>query len=145
MIRTQYSLINDKLENIVQSAMPNKVYGYSDKFLDIIKKAGFHQINICWLDKNLIGVVKDSFTSNIPENKLKEMAIQNGLVECEYKFIDQSMLAGPKVRHIVFVRYNSTQNENKFWQEMQNKLIADKNNFNIKRRFIIIPAFTPSN
>ena len=125
------------LDTIVMQIIPKEVYQYSDKFLDIIQKAGYHQINICWLDKNLIGVVKDDFTSKIPANKLKEMAVQNNLVNAEYKFIKPSELSGPKVRYMVWVRYNSSNEENQEWENIKSKLIADKDNFNIKRRLAI--------
>ena len=118
-----------------------KIIGYIDTFGKILEAAGFHKIDMCWLDKNLIGIVKDDFTSTIEEKDLKHMAKENGLADVEYKFINKSSLSGPKVRYALWVRYNPTDKENQIYENMKSELLKDKTNFNIKRRFILqIPS-----
>ena len=118
-----------------------KIIGYIDTFGKILEAAGFHKIDMCWLDKNLIGIVKDDFTSTIEEKDLKHMAKENGLADVEYKFINKSSLSGTKVRYALWVRYNPTDKENQIYENMKSELLKDKTNFNIKRRFILqIPS-----
>lgn len=118
-----------------------KIIGYIDTFGKILEAAGFHKIDMCWLDKNLIGIVKDDFTSTIEEKDLKLMAKENGLADVEYKFINKSSLSGTKVRYALWVRYNPTDKENQIYENMKSELLKDKTNFNIKRRFILqIPS-----
>lgn len=114
-----------------------KIIGYIDTFGKILEAAGFHKIDMCWLDKNLIGIVKDDFTSTIEEKDLKLMAKENGLADVEYKFINKSSLSGTKVRYALWVRYNPTDKENQIYENMKSELLKDKTNFNIKRRFIL--------
>ena len=118
-----------------------KIIGYIDTFGKILEAAGFRKIDMCWLDKNLIGIVKDDFTSTIEEKDLKLMAKENGLADVEYKFINKSSLSGTKVRYALWVRYNPTDKENQIYENMKSELLKDKTNFNIKRRFILqIPS-----
>lgn len=118
-----------------------KIIGYIDTFGKILEAAGFRKIDMCWLDKNLIGIVKDDFTSTIEEKDLKLMAKENDLADVEYKFINKSSLSGTKVRYALWVRYNPTDKENQIYENMKSELLKDKTNFNIKRRFILqIPS-----
>ena len=118
-----------------------KIIGYIDTFGKILEAAGFRKIDMCWLDKNLIGIVKDDFTSTIEEKDLKLMAKENDLADVEYKFINKSSLSGPKVRYALWVRYNPTDKENQIYENVKSELLKDKTNFNIKRRFILqIPS-----
>lgn len=128
------------IENAINSNTKDKekIIGYIDTFSKIMTMAGFHKIDMCWLDSKTMGIVRDDFTKTIPEKDLKNMAKQNKLADVNYKFINKSDLYGPKVRYAVWVRYNSTQKENEVWDTMRTKLLEDKNNFNIKRRFIFL-------
>lgn len=119
----------------------DKIPEYIEMFNEIMKSAGFHRIEMCWLGKNLLGVVKDEFTLQIPEKDLKTMAKENKLPDADYKFIDKSELSGPKVRYAVWVRHNPTPDEEQNWQKMKTKLLQDKKNFKIKRRFTLLKAF----
>ncbi len=112
-----------------------KILSYIDTFYKIMTMAGFHKIEMCWLDKNLLGIVKDDFTSKIPEDELKKMAAENKLADVNYTFIDRSVLSGPKVRYSVWVRYNASEKENETWENMKKQLLDDKQNFKLKREF----------
>ena len=130
---------SDLLEKIVDENTEDKdkIIDYIDTFNKIMTMAGFHKIEMCWLEKDLLGVVKDDFTSKIPEKNLKLMAKENDLADVEYKFIDKSVLSGPKVRYSVWVRYNPTEKEDEVWAKMKRQLLEDKQNFKIKRRFVL--------
>ena len=132
--------VSDTLDKIVLESTSDreKVTGYIDTFSKIMDMAGFHKINMCWLDKNLMGIVKDEFTSTIPEKDLKLMAKANDLADVEYKFISKSELSGPKVRYAVWVRYKPSAEEEQTWQKMRSQLLDDKKNFRIKRRFLLL-------
>ncbi len=130
--------VSDTMNRILSESTKDKekIMGYIDTFNKIMEMAGFHKIEMCWLDKNLIGIAKDEFTSSIPEQDLKIMAKENKLADVNYTFIDKSKLSGPKVRYGVWVRYNPTEAENKAWQNMREQLLDDKKNFRLKRRFV---------
>lgn len=130
----------DIVENAINQNTKDKekIISYIDTFTKIMTMAGFHKIDMCWLDTKTVGIVRDDFTNTIPEKDLKNMATQNKLADVNYKFINKKDLYGPKVRYAVWVRYNSTQKENEVWETMKTKLLDDKDNFNIKRRFIFL-------
>lgn len=129
--------IADILDKIVNDNTKDKekILSYIDTFYKIMTMAGFHKIEMCWLDKNLLGIVKDDFTSKIPEDELKKMAAENKLADVNYTFIDRSVLSGPKVRYSVWVRYNASEKENETWENMKKQLLDDKQNFKLKREF----------
>lgn len=130
----------EMLDNIVKASTSDKekILGYVETFNKIMRNAGFHKIDICWLNNTTIGVVKDEFTSTIPVKELKQMAKENNLADVDYKFINRAELSGPKVRYAVWVRYNSTDKENQNWELMKSQLLQDKKNFNIKRNFVFL-------
>lgn len=129
--------VADILDKIVNDNTKDKekILSYIDTFYKIMRMAGFHKIEMCWLDKNLLGIVKDDFTSKIPEDELKKMAEENKLADVNYTFIDRSVLSGPKVRYSVWVRYNASEKENETWENMKKQLLDDKQNFKLKRKF----------
>lgn len=113
------------------------------KFLkdyEILKKiytnAGFHKIEIHRYDLNTIYIVKDDFTKNMTTQDLKNMAKENNLPEIQYKLIDKNAVQKTSKSEIKYVRYNSTDAENKYWQELQDKLLKDKANWKIKRKYV---------
>ena len=126
-----YLLLNDKIQTNLSDY--SNIIKYIDVFGKIFTGAGFHKIDMCWLDKNLIGVVRDDYTKNVKD--LKAMAKANRLPDVEYKLINRSTLSGPKVRYSIWVRYGATPAEEKNWHEMKTKLLKDKNNFKLKRKF----------
>ena len=112
------------------------ILSYIKVFSEVYKNAGFHNIELYWLDNNTLGIVKDSFTSTIPQNELSKMAIENKLVKVNYKLIDRDKVDLKRVRYSVWVRYNPADAENENYQRLRNSLLKDKKNFNIKRAFV---------
>ena len=134
--------LNDEVVNILNKTIvktatdTDKILSYINVFNNILKNSGFHKFDICWLDKNLMGIVKDDFTKQISEKDLKSFAIANDLADVEYKFIDKKELSGPKVRYTVWVRYKPTLSEEIFWNDVKVKLLKDKKRFNIKFQIV---------
>ncbi len=112
------------------------LFNYTKIFNDVYKNAGFHKVDLYWLNKNTLGVEKDSFTSKIPEKDLHRMALENRLVDVNYKFIDVNKIDPYRVRYSVWVRYNPTALEDENYQNLKRILLEDKKNFKIKKAFI---------
>ena len=129
------------LDNQVQKMIPEKVYGFMNDFMDIMTKSGFHKITMGWVAKDTMGIVKDDFTSKIPPNELRKMARENDLIDVNYRLINAKELDGLKIRYSLWVRYNTTEDENKVWNNMKSRLIKDKNNFSIKHKYVIPISF----
>lgn len=134
-LRKNSETVNEMLTNELINNIYHKeqITDCIDLFNKIMADAGFHKITMCWLDKDLMGIVKDEFTSKISEAELKNMARENKLADVKYKFVTQSELSGPKVRYSVWIRYNSSDDQNKNYRILKTKLIQDKKNFNIKK------------
>lgn len=126
-------ILNNEVKDTIEDY--DTILSYIDNFYGIMETAGFHKANLIWLNKNLIGVVKDDFTSQLSENELKLMAKTNNLADVDYKFTNTT--TGPTVRYSVWVRYNPTKEENEAFNIMKSQLLNDKKNFDIKRKFII--------
>ena len=115
------------------------IESYVAKFNKIYEDAGFHLVDFYWLDKNTIGILKDNFTSSIKQGDLKKMALENNLVDVNYVFIDKSSdKINKSIHYSLWVRYNPTKVEEQNWQLLRTKLLNDKKNFNIKRKFVIV-------
>lgn len=115
----------------------DKISLYVDIFSDVYKKAGFHKIDLYWINKNTLGIVKDDFTSKIPEKDLHNMAVENGLIDSvNYILVDKKDINLFTVRYSVWVRFRSSKEENEYYKNLKESLLKDKKNFNIKRSFI---------
>ena len=120
-----YSLINEKeVEKSIQI------------FKNIYKNAGFHQLTIYWLDKENIGVVKAPYTSSIKD--LNKFAQDNKLPQANYKFINESQIPPACIKYGVWIRYNTTKQQDEYYQKMLNILKEDRKEFNIKRKTVFI-------
>lgn len=123
-------IVNKNFENRQQILDDYKI------LKNIFDKAGFHKIEIYRFDLKNIYIVKDDFTKNLTENDLKNLAKQNNMPNAEYKLIDKTSIKQGSRSELKYVRYNSTKAENEFWQELQNKLLQDKKNYKIKRKYV---------
>lgn len=112
------------------------IKAYAEYFVNIFERAGFHKVDIYWIDKDTMGIIKDDFTKNINPNELRKMALENKLADVNYKLTDKKDINLFTARYSVYVRYNPTNEEEKNWQVMKSKLLKDKKNFNIKRRIV---------
>ena len=100
-----------------------EVLSYLNIFYNVYKEAGFHKIDLYWLDNKTMGIAKDEFTSKIPPQELRKMAIENKLVYVNNKLIDGDKMDTKRVRYSVWVRYNPTDTENKNYERLRNILL----------------------
>ncbi len=123
-------IINKNFENRQQILDDYKI------LKNIFDKAGFHKIEIYRFDLKNIYIVKDDFTKNLSSNDLKNLAKQNNMPNAEYKLIDNKLIKKGSRSELKYVRFNSSKAENEYWQELQDKLLQDKKNYKIKRKYI---------
>ncbi len=124
-------IINKNIENTKEFVKDFEVLE------NVYKKAGFHQIDIYQKDLNTVFVLKNDFTKNFTKDDFKALAKENNMPEnVEYKLIDESSLQKGTRSEFRYVRYKSTDEENKYYQELCQKLLKDKKRFNIKRKYI---------
>lgn len=130
--------ISVNLTKIINQNIPNRNKYVKDfKILkNIFDKSGFHKIEIYQYDLEHIYVIKDDFTKNLTPKDLELMAQENNLPKAKYKLIDEKSIQKGSRSELKYVRYNSTDAENEYWQTVQNKLLQDKKNFKIKRKYI---------
>lgn len=115
----------------------DKISMYVDIFSDVYKKAGFHKIDLYWIKKDTLGIIKDDFTSLIPEKDLHSFIEENGLTDnVNYILIDKKDINILSVRYSVWVRYKASEQENIYYNKLREALLKDKKNFNIKRKFV---------
>ena len=108
-----------------------------DKFNKIYVKSGYHKITLYWLDKNTIGVLENDYTKNIKD--LNKLAKENNLVDrISYKLIKEENAPYTALRYDVFVRNNCTKEEDRYLEEINNKLLKDKKNFKLKYRVVFV-------
>ena len=136
LMKKDIEIIEDNVYKRIFKNQEN-LTSYLNIFYNVYKEAGFHKIDLYWLDNKTMGIAKDEFTSKIPPQELRKMAIENKLVDVNYKLIDGDKIDTKRVRYSVWVRYNPTDTENKNYERLRNILLNDKKNFNIKRQFVL--------
>jgi len=112
-----------------------KLLSYMNCFNEVLEAAGFHKIDIYWLKRGKVGVLRDDFTVTIDD--LHKMALDNDLVDVDYVLIDKRDTKNVYARHSVWVRYNPTPQQEAAWNDLRTKLLEDKKNFKIKFFFCI--------
>lgn len=125
------SLFNKNMTDLKQ------ILSYINIFNKVYEDAGFHKIELYWLDKNTLGIIKDDFTKNIPSDELSDFALQNGLVNINYKLISRTQVPKISIGYINWARYNPTPAEEQNRQKLKEQLLKDKSNFKVKRKFIV--------
>ena len=111
-----------------------KVPKYIDVFNKIYLDSGYHKVSLYWIDKNTIGIEKDDFTKNIKD--FKKFAEENDIINVNYVLLDSDKVPNFSMRYDTFARYNPTKEEDKKYQEFINKLLNDRNNYNLKFKFV---------
>ena len=138
-ITLKSNLINEH-DNIIEKAFsslpqdilePDKIVHFIQTFNKIYTNAGYHKLTLYWIDKNTIGVVENDFSKTIKD--FKKLAQENDMTDnVNYKLIKESDIKDDSLMYDVFVRYNSSDEENKNGEEMNNILLKDKKNYNLK-------------
>ena len=66
------------------------------------------------------------------------MVKQNNLPEAQYVFINPNNVKKMSRSELKWVRYNTTKEQDAYWQNLQQKLLEDKNTkFKIKRKYVL--------
>jgi len=110
-----------------------------DKFIglynDIYEKSGYKPVNIYWLDKNTIGILKDKNTEKIAD--LAGFAKENDLPKVQYKFVTESEIPELTLKHTLWLRYATTKVEDEYYNVFRQKLLNDRVNFKLRRKFVL--------
>ncbi|RAI13521.1 MAG: hypothetical protein DKM23_00365 [Candidatus Melainabacteria bacterium] len=120
----------------------NKNINNTDKFVvdfkilnDVFKKSGYHSMDLYWINKDTVYIARNEFTKTLTQKDILPLIKENGLPQVNYKLLNETKLLGNK-KETVYVRYKSTEAENKYLQELEDKLLQDKKNFKIKRKYL---------
>lgn len=121
-----------------QDINPDKIAKFNRTFSEIFTKSGFHKVDLYLIDENNIGIKSDDFTKMIKD--FDKFAQQNDLPNVNYKLVQQKDMLNKNSIQTLWARFNSTSQEEKYYNEIKQKLIEDRKNYNIKRKFAI-PKF----
>ena len=120
----------------------NKNIDNTDKFMadfkilnDVFKKSGYHSMDLYWINKDTVYIARNEFTKTLTQKDILPLIKENGLPQVNYKLLNETKLLGNK-KETVYVRYKSTEAENKYLKELEDKLLQDKKNFKIKRKYL---------
>ena len=105
-------------------------------FKQIYKKSGFSQMTLYWLDSENIGVVRNSYSEKIKD--LNEFAKENKLPAAKYKFITESQIPPACIKYGVWVRNNTTKEEDVYYKKMREILNNDKKHLKIMHKLTVI-------
>ena len=106
------------------------------KCFKIMNDAGLYMLNAVWLDRENIGIKKNEFTKKI--DNINKFAKENNLPSGHYKLVNASQFP-PKettVSRRFWVRYKSTPEEDKRYEEIIDILSKDKENHSLKQKII---------
>ncbi len=115
----------------------------TDKFIadfkvlnDIFKKSGYYSMDLYWINKDTVYIAKNDFTKTLTQKDIEPLIKENNLPQANYKLSNESKILGNK-KETVYVRYKSTKAENEYLKGLESKLLQDKKNFKIKRRYLL--------
>lgn len=136
VIKANFLILTEKMNQAryKQIDHPEKIQEYIDLFNSIFIKSGYHRVGFCLIDKSMTGIVKDEFTSKISD--FHKFALENELADLDYKLINKSEIPFEVLHYEVWVRYNPTKDEEAAYKKMNQLLLEDKTNFNIKKKIV---------
>lgn len=131
-----FKVINDTVNFAVYDIFKGKekLLSHINLFNSIYTDCGFHKVYIYLLSTNNYGILKDDYTKNIKD--FKQFAKDNKLADVNYKLLDKKDVPTYAAKYTVWARYNSTDEQNKNYEILKQKLLNDKTNFYIKRKII---------
>lgn len=115
----------------------DKINSYINIFDKIYKDAGYHQIDLYWLDRGEIGVILDDYTKNFKKEDLQKIVEENNLVDVKYKFINKKDVDNMRVRYSVWVRYNPTKQQQDAYNTLRSNIKNSMKDYSIKRKLIL--------
>lgn len=121
----------------------NKNIDDTDKFMDdfkvlkaIFNKSGYHSMDLYWVNKDTVYIAKNDFTKSLTQKEIIYLVKENNLPQANYRLSKETKLLSNK-KETVYVRYKSTKDENDYLKNIKDKLLQDKKNFKIKRRYLL--------
>lgn len=111
----------------------DKIVSYISELDRPFTEAGVHKIEVSWIDKKTMGVIKNDFTAKISD--LKAMAKENGMPDVQYVLVDKKDLPVGNVHNSAWIRFAQSEEEIANLRILYAKLMKDKSNFNVKRNF----------
>ena len=133
-------------ENIAFSEM----YNFCSKYLENLLRAGGLRIVKLYKDPDnpqIVYIIKDDNTKDLNLSDISKIGLENSYStyiydkDTTFKFLELKDFKG-KILDIDphWVRYNTTKTEDEQWENIKNKLIKDKKNYNLKIRAGIIKS-----
>ena len=102
---------------------------------DIFKKSGYHSIDLYWQNKDTVYIARNEFTKTFTQKDVESLVKENNLPQANYKLSKETKILNNK-KETVFVRYKSSEAENQYLKVVEDKLLQDKKNFKIKRKYL---------
>ena len=131
-ILDSYADVKMECNNLIYSLVnaDEVINKYIEDFTEIYVKSGFKQIDLFRLDDKTIGVLKDSNTKKVKD--LNKLALDNGLPIAQYKFINSAQIPKVGIRYSAWARFNTTPEEDRYYENLVNVLKNDMKNYKIK-------------
>lgn len=102
---------------------------------DIFKKSGYHSIDLYWQNKDTVYIARNEFTKTFTQKDVESLVKENNLPQANYRLSKETKILNNK-KETVFVRYKSSEAENQYLKVVEDKLLQDKKNFKIKRKYL---------
>ena len=102
---------------------------------DIFKKSGYHSIDLYWQNKDTVYIARNEFTKTFTQKDVESLVKENNLPQANYKLSKETKILNNK-KETVFVRYKSSEAETQYLKVVEDKLLQDKKNFKIKRKYL---------
>ena len=102
---------------------------------NIFKKSGYHSIDLYWQNKDTVYIARNEFTKTFTQKDVESLVKENNLPQANYKLSKETKILNNK-KETVFVRYKSSEAENQYLKMVEDKLLQDKKNFKIKRKYL---------
>lgn len=115
----------------------NKINSYIAMFDKIYKDAGYHQIDLYWLKRGELGVIRDDYTKAFTYEDLQKIVKDNKLVDVKYKFINKKDVDNLRVRYSVWIRYNPTKEQQEAYDVLKESIKNSMKDYSIKRKIIL--------
>lgn len=126
------------ISKAVLSQMKNQklLEKHIQKLRQLCDDAGYKQINIYTTETTTIQMEENEFTKSIKD--FKDFARKNNLADdVEYKVLPKSKIAKYSLKYDIWVRYNTTPEQDKNFEQLKKTLINYKSQFKVKQKHVI--------
>ncbi len=126
------------ISKAVLSQMKNKnlLEKHIEKIRQLCANAGYKQINIYSTETTTIEIEEDAFTKSIKD--FKDFARKNNLADdIEYKILPKAKISKYSLKYDIWVRYNTTPEQDKLFEQLKQTIINYKPEFKVKSKQVI--------